>query len=46
MYRVELPTERRVKNYLKAKSTEQIRDDLYQAQMFIYDTWDTNDEDK
>lgn len=46
MYRVELPTERRVKNYLKAKSTEQLRDDLYQAQMFIYDAWDTNDEDK
>lgn len=46
MYRVELPTERRVKSYLKNKSSEQIREDLYQAQMAIYEAWETDDEDK
>lgn len=41
---IKIPSEKRIKTYLKNKSSEQIREDLYQAQDFIYDAYECFDE--
>ncbi|MDH2997692.1 hypothetical protein A1D22_08180 [Pasteurellaceae bacterium LFhippo2] len=46
MYSIDLPSERRIKTYLKNKSPEQIREDLFKAQEIMYQVEDITFSDR